>query len=66
MEKDESIPRFYCQRNISGYDLNNELSRWLLNSKNDEVLKKCLYLPFRKGFPVTKISRIQKVCEEYL
>ena len=44
MEKDGVWPRILLSKkqveSFNWYDLNNDVRRWLINLKNDEVLKK--------------------------
>ena len=48
MHKDGALPRALLPKkqiqNISGCDLNNEVSKWLLDLENKEILHKFLYL----------------------
>ena len=48
IEKDGVLPQVLIPKkqfdSVNGYDLNNEVSKWLLDLKNNEILLKILYL----------------------
>ena len=48
MEKDGVLPKVLLPKkqfdSVSGYDLKNEVNKWIIDLKNDEILQKFLYM----------------------